>query len=140
MLSSAPRSNQGNMRSADSCRRAVRTEDRDLALSPVASTKWIKNRATDFSDAGNAGRFADSAKAAYQRASRDLARALLEEAIADCRVKNLASAAERNEGGGSESSEGVSTDLPSGGSGQGVRLRGREAAGQLGPVNGREVG
>ena len=140
MLSSAPGSNQGNMRSADSWRRAVRTENRDLALPPVASTKWIRNRATDCSDAGNAGRFADSAKAAYRRASRDLARALLEEAIADCRIENLESAAERDEGGGSESSEGGRTELPSGGSGQGVRLRGREAAGQLGPVNGREVG
>ena len=29
----------GSIRSADSCRRAVKTEDRDLALSPVASTK-----------------------------------------------------------------------------------------------------
>ena len=74
-------------------------------------------------------------KAAYRRASRDLARALLEEAIADCRVENLESAAERDEGGGSESSEGGGTELSSGGSGQGVRLRGREAAGHLGPVN-----
>ena len=77
-------------------------------------------------------------KAAYRRASRDLARALLKEAIADCRVENLESAAKRDEGGGSESSEGGRTELPSGGSGQGVRLRGREAAGHLGPVNGRE--
>ena len=52
MLSSAPRSNQGNIRSADSCRRAVRTKDRDLALPPVASTKWIRNRATDAGIAG----------------------------------------------------------------------------------------
>ena len=137
MLSSAPGSNQGKMRSADSWRRAVRTEDRDLALPPVASTKWIRNRATDCSDAGNAGRFADSAKVAYRRASRDLARALLEEAIADCRIENLESAAERDEGGGSE---GIRSELPSGGSGQGVRLRGREAAGNFGPVNVREVG
>jgi len=113
--------------------------DRDLALPPVASTKWIKNRATDCSDTGNAGRFADSANATYRRASRDLARAFLEEAIADCRVENLESAAERDEGGGSESSEGGRTELPSGGSGQGVRLCGREAAGNLGPVNGRKV-
>ena len=140
MLSSAPGSNQGNKRSADSCRRAVRAEDRVLALPPVASTKWIRNRATDCSDAGNAGRFADSAKDAYGRASRDLARALLEGAIADCRVENLENAAERDEGGGSESSEGVRTELPSGGSGQGVRLRGREAAGNFGPVNVRVVG
>ena len=36
MLSSAPGSSQGNIRSADSCRRVVKTEDRDLALPPVA--------------------------------------------------------------------------------------------------------
>jgi len=59
----------------------------------------------------------------------------LEEAIADCRVENLESAAERDEGGGSESSEGGWTELSGGGSGQGARLRGREAAGNLGPVN-----
>ncbi len=135
MLSSAPGSNHGNIRRADSWRRAVRTVDSDLALPSVASTKWIKNKATACSDTGFAGRFADSAKATYRRASRDLARALLEEAIADCRVENLESAAERDEGGGSESSEGGWTELSSGGSGQGVRLRGREAAGHLGPVN-----
>ena len=140
MLSSAPGSNQGFIRSADSCRRAVRTENRDLALPPVASTKWIRNRATDCSDTGKAGRLADSAKAAYRRASRDLARALLEEAIADRRIENLESAAEKDEGGGCESCEGIRTELPSGGSGQGVRLRGREAAGNLGPVNVREGG
>ena len=39
--------------------------------------------------------------------------------------------------GSSESCEGIGT---SGGSGQGVRLRGREAAGHLRPVNVREVG
>ena len=104
------------MRSADSWRRVVRTEDRDLALPPFASTKWIRNRATDCSDAGDTGRFADSAKAAYLRASRHLARALLEEAIADFRIENLESAVERDEGGGSESSGGVRTELPSGGS------------------------
>ena len=87
MLSSAPGSNHGNIRSADSWRRAVRTVDRDLALPPVASTKcWIRNKATDCSETGNAGRFADSVKAAYRRASRDLTRALLEEVFADSRV------------------------------------------------------
>ena len=72
--------------------------------------------------------------------SRDFARALLEEAIVDCRIENLESAAERDEGGGSERSEGVRTELRGGGSDQGVRLRGREAAGNFGPVNVREVG
>ena len=68
-----------------------------------------------------------------------MVRALLDEVIADCRVENLESAAERDESGGYESCEGIRTELPSGGSGQGVRLRGREAAGNLGPVNVREV-
>jgi len=49
-----------------------------------------------------------------------LARALVEGAIADCRVENLDSAAERDEGGGCESCEGVGSDLPSGGSGEGA--------------------
>ena len=39
MLSSAPESSHGNIRNADSCLRAVKTEDRDLALPPFASTK-----------------------------------------------------------------------------------------------------
>ena len=86
------------------------------------------------------GRLADSAKAAYRWASLDLVRVLLDEAIADCRVENLESAAERDEGGGCESCEGIGTELPSGGSGQGVRLCGREAAGNLGPVNVIELG
>ena len=75
----------------------------------------------------------------YSSSESESARALLEEAIADCRVENLESAAERDEGGGSEGSEGGRTELLSGGSGQGVRLCGREAAGHLGPVNGRKV-
>ena len=64
----------------------------------------------------------------YASSESESARALVEEAIADCRVDNLESAAERDGGGGSESSEGGRTELPSGGSGQCVRRRGREVA------------
>ena len=60
-----------------------------------------------------------------------MARALLEEAITDCRVENLEGAVERDEGGGCKSCEGVGSELPSGGSGQGMRMRGREASGDL---------
>ena len=66
------------------------------------------------------------------------ARALVEEAIADCRGDNLESAAERDGGGGSESSESGRTELPSGGSGQSVRRRG--LAGQGVPAWGAMTG
>jgi hypothetical protein len=61
-----------------------------------------------------------SSASLYSSSESESARALLEKASAECRVENLESAAERNE-------------LPGGGSGQRVRLRGREAADESSP-------
>ena len=74
-----------------------------------------------------------SSSSLHSSSESESARALVEEASADCRVENLESAAERNEGGGRESSGGGRTELPGGGSGQRVRLRGREAADESSP-------